>query len=83
MKRQLTEESHLVYGSRGIRVHHGGKVWQQAEDMTGGAETTELTSLTISTKQIVNWKKTCYCKTPYFLHQHTSKPTQTASATGD
>lgn len=57
MKRQLTEESHLVYGSRGIRVHHGGKVWQQAEDMTGGAETKELTSLTISTKQIVNWKK--------------------------
>lgn len=28
-------------------------------------------------------EKTCYCKTPYFLHQHTSKPTQTAPATGD
>lgn len=69
------EKSYLVYGSRGIRVHHGGKVWQQAADRTGGGETKELTSLTRSTKQTVNWKRHVTVKlhtsnTNILLNQH-------------
>lgn len=82
--RQLTGESYSVYDYRGIRVRHGGKVWQQASDMTGGAETKGLTSLPVSTKQIVNWKRHVTLKLHTSSTKATpSKPTQTAPATGD